>query len=173
MLRYCVCFCSFIFLLPLSFQLVFFVPTFHSGELLMSERTKEPFVSLDSPTMQSAALSGGVLLREQGKKERKMYLRAPRLTSLSGSQYMWQDIRGKTLWNTREADPGAGASLPQTKHTGRKLLTSVSRVAGWLTHGLPAEGTLGSRQRKLLFWSGNRRTCLWFHVIGVWDKCLR
>lgn len=130
---------------------IFFVPTFHRGELLMSERTKEPFVSLDSPTVQSAALSGGVLLREQGKEERKMYLRAPRLTSLSGSQCMWQDIRGKTLWNTREADPGAGASLPQTKHIGRKLLSSVSRVAGWLTHGLPAEGTLGSRQWKLLF----------------------
>lgn len=37
----------------------------------MSERTKEPFVSLDSPTVQSAALSGGVLLREQGKRKER------------------------------------------------------------------------------------------------------
>lgn len=92
----------------------------------MFERIKAPFVSLDSTTMQSGTLSGGMLVRDQGREERKMDLRASRLTSLSCSQCMWQDNRKTTLWDTGDADPGAGVSLPQTKHGGRKLLTSVS-----------------------------------------------
>lgn len=41
----------------------------------MSEKIKEPFVSLDSTTPQFCTLRGGVLVMDQGREERKMDLR--------------------------------------------------------------------------------------------------
>lgn len=48
--------------------------------------TKQQFVSLDSVALQSVEVTGGVLVRDQGREERKMELRASRLTALSCSQ---------------------------------------------------------------------------------------
>jgi hypothetical protein len=47
---------------------------------------KELFVSLDSIAPQSGTLSGCMLVRNQGREERKMELRASRLSALSCSQ---------------------------------------------------------------------------------------
>lgn len=49
---------------------------------------KELFVSLDSIAPQPGTLSGGMLVRNQEREERKMELRASRLTALSCSQLL-------------------------------------------------------------------------------------
>lgn len=47
---------------------------------------EELFVSLDSIALQCGILSGGMLVRKQGRAERKMELRASRFSALNGSQ---------------------------------------------------------------------------------------
>lgn len=56
---------------------------------------EELFVSLGSIALKSGTVSGGMLVRKQGRAERKMELRASRLSALNCSQLHVARPQGK------------------------------------------------------------------------------